>query len=781
MQLNLPWPLPSPGATISLTWGGDDGSVPLGPLGLSHLDATLIDHCDSNSKQASDHYVLLAHRSTPIAPDLAVTYDPITPGVLNLQGESLTAWQGRTAGMLPDLVPDNTSKSEQMAPVVPQDAHFTLNFAHPTVDGIGIFANAIAWSDATFPKDTDVQSSKAPPPPNQVGKDDMSDINPNPPSVPFLIRHTLTELDLYQCASELPSGGQNPWALVYSSTAATAPENLSPAVGVTQLYGTWLTGDPSKANPRQVMTQLKVFPWQLLPGVEQTAQWNSQSQIQPESNTLNDQGLTLTTVGALAPTIGNTYAGGSADGLEFSIDGKQANPTVTIRFPLPSVVNSVTGFVFEIDGEFFNWNAPECTVNGSLLMPQSSYQDPTTQAWTVIYPTTGPAVDSITIPIAGNLLLLYSIDYATAPVPAAILPTAPALYALKTVTKIEAGRTGSSDYQVVTDGYPIVEFTYFQTASGPATASHPTPPGTTPVPAGPPPYPKLAANCGTEQQPASAFPFAGRLADLRTYTQWSWPLDGATAAYFGYDLNMEFVETYVNALYTAFSYGDIDLSLHFRCVDRNNNHTLLYPNARNVPSIPQQSALVATQDTVPLPSYVQQSGVPSWIQLAPLKVALEKRAAATINTSRFAQAAPMLAQTSLASELKAVSPNDRTAALSVQQISRGSAGGLLHDIAEYQAGLQVQAMWFRPLLPATRYTLDLVAGPLVANRDRDEHAAAGHASLDAVFEATDSIGLLAALQAYFGYEDPSPAWNACNSRRRAMRPSQTTWRMLPAS
>jgi hypothetical protein len=61
VELDLPWPLPDVGATISLTWGGDDGAVPPAPLALSHVDATLVDHCDSADKPASDHYLLLAH------------------------------------------------------------------------------------------------------------------------------------------------------------------------------------------------------------------------------------------------------------------------------------------------------------------------------------------------------------------------------------------------------------------------------------------------------------------------------------------------------------------------------------------------------------------------------------------------------------------------------------------------------------------------------------------------------------------------------------------------
>lgn len=762
VELDLPWPLPNVGGTISLTWGGDDGSVPPGPLGLSHIDATLIDHADSADKQASDHYVLLAHRATPIAPDLPVTYDPVTPGVLNLSGSSLTTWQGRTAAMLPDLVPDKTSTA-QMAPVVPQDAHFTLNFAHPTVDGIGTFANAISWSDPAFPKDADVESPPPPPPPNQVGKDDMSDINPNPPSVPFLIRHTLTEVDLYQCYDPLPEG-QNPWFLVYSATTATSPENLSPGIGVTQLDGTWLTGDPAKADPRQVMTQLKIFPWRLLPGTDWNPQWSSTSQIQGSGSSFTDQNLQFSIgAGIQPPAIGNIGFSGVMAGLLFTIDGSQNNPVVSIRFPQPSVLSSISALVYQADGEFEFFNAPNCSGDGAALTPQSSWQDTNTQAWTLTFATTGPAIQQLTMPINGNSLIVYAIDYSTPPVPMAILPAAPALYAFKTVTRIEAQRVGSSHFQTVTNGDPIVEFTYFQTAAGPGTAIGSKPPVTPALPPGPAPYLQLAANCGTAQQPSSSFPVAGALTDLHTYTQWSWPIDGATAAYYGYDLNVEFVESYVNALYTAFSSGGGDrvnnhgspyLSLHFRCVDRNNNHTLLVPNAIHVPSILQESALAAGAVTPGLPGYLSPPTVSTHIGAAQ-KSFLQKRAAQTVNANVLADAAPVFEPASKSDLIRNLNFNTRAGLLAIQQIDPGRAGGILHQIAEDNAAQQVTDLWFRPLLPSTRYTLDVVAGPL-ERRDKQDLASVGgvpQGSLAAVIGATDAIGLLAALQAYFAYED----------------------------
>ena len=140
-----------------------------------------------------------------------------------------------------------------------------LNFSHPTVDGTGAFNNAIDWSDSNFPKDSDIETPALPTSP-LIKPDDMSNINPNPPTVQFNIRHTLTGVSLFAYDK-----GNSAWVPVCSVPPQANP---TPDVGVTQLDGTWLTGDPQKANKRQVMTQLKVIPWRLLPGQQWTAAWS---------------------------------------------------------------------------------------------------------------------------------------------------------------------------------------------------------------------------------------------------------------------------------------------------------------------------------------------------------------------------------------------------------------------------------------------------------------------------------------------------------------------------
>jgi hypothetical protein len=749
VELDLPWPLPNIGANISLSWGGDDGSVPPAPLALSHVDATLADHCDSGDKQASDHYVLLAHRTPAIAPDLTVIYDPVTPGILGL-----TATTGRTPNSLPDLIPDNTSQ-KQMAPVLPQDAHFTLNFAHATVDGTGVFDGAIAWGNG-FPQDVPVPSL---PPANLIGADDMSNINPTPPAIAFVIRHTLVEVSLFQFQA-------GAWKLVCSTTT---PANPNPAIGVTQLGGVWLSPEVSGANPSpQAMTQLKVFPWRFLPGQSHTAQWTSQSPRQPYGTSFTDQDLQFNLAAGIEPAvIGNLGFSFLGQGLSCSVDGSQKSPIVTIRFLQPSILVSITALVYAGDADAKSadtkeatpavsapyvpaFNPPQCFGDGSLLTPQSSSQDASAKFWTLTFEN-NPAVQELTIPIAGIAMILYAIDYSGAPIPMAILPGAPAFYAVSSVTKIEAERVGSPNFQAVPYGDPVVEFVYFQTAGGPGTVQGTV--ATPPIPSVAVPYPKLQQNCSTAQQPLRAFPLGGALADLHTYTQWSWPMDGATTAYYSYDVNIEFVETYVNALYSYLANNsDIPNSLHFRCVDRNNRHTLFVPNAIHVPSISQQSALVAAVVTPQLPKALQPPPVNITVISKPATVELQKRAMIVSDLEAAPDAAPDWAQPPLGTLLRQTTIGARNSGLAIQQINPNLAAEILQQIVEYNSAQQAKDLWFSPLLPTTRYTLDVVAGPLVLSSDgKDNSISPG--SLSAIFSAPDAIGALAALQAYYEYED----------------------------
>jgi hypothetical protein len=206
-----------------------------------------------------------------------------------------------------------------------------------------------------------------------------------------------------------------------------------------------------------------------------------------------------------------------------------------------------------------------------------------------------------------------------------ILPDGQRMYALKTVTTVTSQHVDKSNSQ--TDS-PIIEFAYFQTASGPGVGIiDAQQPSRLPIPHPSVPAPYVQQGKQVPAGPlSSAFPLGGQLLDLHTYTQWSWPDNGNVAAYYGYDLNVEFNESYVYNLYgsvpdtggnpvihiaaatVSSSVQSGSFALHMRCVDRNNQHVLLVPDAIHVPSIHQQSALESREITLPMPPAILNNG-----------------------------------------------------------------------------------------------------------------------------------------------------------------------------
>lgn len=134
---------------------------------------------------------------------------------------------------------------------------------------------------------------------------------------------------------------------------------------------------------------------------------------------------------------------------------------------------------------------------------------------------------------------------------------------------------------------------------------------------------------------------------------------------------------------------------------------------------------------------------------------LQRRAAQAVNANVLAEAAPVFEQASKSALTGNLSLNTRAGSLAIQQIDPKLAGGILQLIAENKAAQQSTDLWFKPLLPVTRYTLDVVAGPLERRNKKDVASVSGppQGSLADVLTATDAIGLLAALQAYYAYED----------------------------
>lgn len=759
VELDLPWPLPDVGGTISLTWGGDDGSIPPAPLALSHVDVTLSDHVDAADKASSDRYVLLAHRPKGPWPDTAVQYDdPNRPGIL-------------VNHAAPANDPPNNLAALSMAPLVPQDAHFTLSFAHPTVDLAGFRA---AKAAGTLPPDYVTVDL---PQPLKI-TDDMSHLNPTPPAPQWAYRHTLKEVVLYKRDAAA-------WTKVCSYPP---PSNDSSPIGVTQLDGVWL----EQAKADQIQTQLKVFTWRLLPGQQWSALWDTSSTPKNRAGDFDDQGLHFQ-IGKHSAQIAAPPAFGSPlpVGLQFETQTSAKPFTVVIRFPFMVQIASIQSADRVVDKEFVNVYAPGWRGDGKSLTPASATQS-ANGVWTQYFANNSPLVSELEVTASGTLLL-YAINYNSPNIPMAILPEPHTLYALKTVTKIEAGRANGATpaYQIVPGGDQIVEFAYFQTGAGPGTSVIDLPVPSPPKPVKTAPHPTLAANLDALQQPSAAFPLGGGLEDLHTYTEWSWPQDGAGAAYYDYDVNVEFEETYVNALYTAFSSGSVADSLHFRCVDRNQNHTLLAPVAIHVPSVPMESALVAGEIVAPLPAPIaEKPKTPVQVVDFPVTVntvmtllsnsskegpaavskvqgaaspsprnrvveLLQKRASAAgnidVTPSVDLTVAPPVARES---KFQLQDLYGKNAELLIPRIDPVLAGWWLHLLKEEQDAAAARALWFKPLLPLTRYTLDVVAGPF--NRSSGHwKPAEGEAggTLAAIYMATDATGVLAALKDYLAYED----------------------------
>jgi hypothetical protein len=804
VELDLPWPLPKVGGTVSLSWGAN-GPPPPAPLALNTVGATLIDH------GASDHYELLAHRegATVNAINTAdtVVYDPPppakpgTPGILSAQPPGYWT-ENYNPATLPDdpssVVPDLGPATLARAPLVPQDSHFALSFAHPVADQAG-------FNDPVTPPKEIVAVPPA------VGVDDLP--GPKPPAVQWSIRHTLLQVALYGYDTLTTPDS---WQLV-----AAAPKSVNgwAVAAPLPLVGAWVAPDPAKQVPTPG-TVLKVAPYTVLSGEYVTVAWGGPPATL--GTTFTDQGLQYNCgPGVLPATLAAPWPG-APTGLCFQMPGViiqiagQAGEEdasageVTITFPSAVVLTGLTGVVIQGGGKNPD-AAPQVSANGQALTP-TSVQPAEGPIYTLAFDPAGPVVTQIQLAIgAAGPTYLLGLSYSTPEINLPILPQAPGLYALKVVTRIEAGQVDGngnvSGYQAVTDGNPVIEFAYLQCGSGPGTATigaptesggftdplpyrqPPFPDLAVPAPATPPPAPPVQAR-GTSAAaaPATAFPKGGRLNDLSTYTQWSWPDDGDAAAYYGYDLNVEFNETYVNALYATFlaqsapwDYQNSELppAVHVRCVDRNQRYTILDPIATHVPSVYPQSAIVSSVVDLPLPATIAPAPpAPSPGDLvgrlpAPIASALaigtgvgdgsaSARSIAAAQSVLTAQpgagqtaAVSATAQPALRAAIDAagldLQPTAVGAALAVNPRLRAVIADQLKELTD---AATARSLWFETLAPQTRYTADVVAGPLRVSSDRDRGAAAlaGGNSLQAIYQASDATAALAALLAYLAEE-----------------------------
>jgi len=242
-----------------------------------------------------------------------------------------------------------------------------------------------------------------------------------------------------------------------------------------------------------------------------------------------------------------------------------------ISFPQPSVSHVDHALVYVDDGELWFVDASAMLGERSCADAAEFSQDPSSQAWTLNFASTGSSIQELTIPGGGNLMVLFLHRLLAAPCPWPFCRGAGFLCSRD--GHHDRGRAGGRVFlQTGANGDPIVEFAYFQNASGPhvqGTAKRLRPRYADP-------YPQLERNCSSAGQPASASPLAGALTDLHTYTQWSWPLDGAprpitatTSTWSSWRATSTRSTQLSRAIRRSFA--------AFPVRGRNNNHTLLVP------------------------------------------------------------------------------------------------------------------------------------------------------------------------------------------------------------
>jgi hypothetical protein len=742
VNLETPWPLPDVGATISLTWGGDDGSVPPAPLALNHVDATLIDHL-----RTSDHYTLLEHRAGVVSSyDKNLSYDDSTnaPGILHVSNAS--AWKSLTGGSDGLATFPNITDSTQLpfAAVIPQDGHFTLTFAHPVTDGAGFHGQQ------NYLVQPEVAQVKTP---AVLGADDMSNLTLDPPAPQWAFKHSLKQVALYELSGST-------WEPVAATPIGSFPIDLP---------GGWLPSTDTSGG-QHPNTLLKVVPYQWLPGEEHTAVWDHGTTVFPGTDFI-DQELQFHFDESLGPARLDSNPEGRI-GLKFSGSGK-----ISITFEVAVQIVSIDSVRFgKPDGEFLGSEDPMVWLGDGKLLPVAKTTG--SPDFTTVIKGTAPPIMELSSTIKKTTGALYKIVYKLPDIPMAILPDAPAIYALKTVTQIERARVSGKPV-FANEGDPIVEFAYFRTASGPGIGvmkkSNPPFPAVAP--------PEISHSPDAAQTAAlnsdSVFPRGGKLRDLNSYTQWSWPEDGNVAAYCGYDVNVEFNESYINALYVGVPGATSpNNSLHFRCRDRNGAHLAFVTNAIHVPSIRPQSALVAMHGVPQLPATLSSK---YWFPFAPSKVAAIPELVAVKNILApqavkardsqpknilktlldiFAEQADLLLkqQEQIANEAF-IETASTLAEIGRVKVTRDELrqvtkldpvkAGLLLMLAEEAAAAEARSLWFQPLRPRTRYTLDVVAGPFVTS----ERMSLGIGTFAAIYSATDAISALKALKAFYKHED----------------------------
>ncbi len=189
-----------------------------------------------------------------------------------------------------------------------------------------------------------------------IGKDDMSNINLQPPAVQWCIAHKLVQVALYRY--EEGAGAAGGWELI----AASQPSGFSVKAPL-QLPGAWLAPDPAATPPTGVPmpgTVLKVAPCTVLSGEWFSVSWGGAARTLGLS--FSEQELRFNAgPGILAARIASPGRG-APTGVCFEA-AQAAAGTFTVAFPLKGALTALTGVATLAGGS--KYAPPQCAAAGA--------------------------------------------------------------------------------------------------------------------------------------------------------------------------------------------------------------------------------------------------------------------------------------------------------------------------------------------------------------------------------------------------------------------------------
>lgn len=228
--IDLPWPLPDIGASVSLDWQTPLDQPPVLPLPLH--DATI------------EHGTRMLKWPIPRDPSNGALLPDLDGGDLELVG----------GGTLPPT-PDDEQQPPPAAPRIPADSKVGLTFTRPINDAAHIGVNPASVLPE-FVGDPTATTTGNPPTPASPQNPPTAASQQNPKSA-YSVYYELSSVTLEKLVpapgTADPSDLNPRWVQIAAAEGATQPD------GVTQLFGAWAAVHPNASDPAANNEQLKLL------------------------------------------------------------------------------------------------------------------------------------------------------------------------------------------------------------------------------------------------------------------------------------------------------------------------------------------------------------------------------------------------------------------------------------------------------------------------------------------------------------------------------------------